>query len=220
MTKKTNVKSLLFFAVASLGVATVATAQDNASAQPMTTTSTSTLSERYGMLGTRYTGLDYGYTHLHATAPDNINGFAVRYNQPLEPGFDFGLGYDWARSGEYAGVRAHQEDLTANLTLFRDMNGMRPYIQPGVGYTRTKSGPGKEDSFLWFVGTGVEFQVMRPWTVTPYVQFEDATEYSGTTWSFGVKSDYRFTESWGVHADLKIDDDHNTGFAAGVNYHF
>lgn len=219
MTKKTTVKSLLFIAAASLGAATAATAQSASSPSP-TTTSTSTLSERYGMLGARYAGLDYGYTHIHDSGTDNLNGFALRYNQPLEPGFDFGLGYEWARSNDYAGIRAKQEEVTADLTLYTDMNGMRPYIQPGVGYTRTKAGPGKDDSFLWFVGTGVEFQLMRPWTITPYVQFADATEYSGTTWNFGVKSDYRFNQSWGVHVDLKTDDDRNSGFAAGVNYHF
>lgn len=218
MNKKTTIKSLLLIAAASLGAATVSSAQSASNETQARTTST--LSERYGMLGERYTGVDYGYTHLHDSVFDDLNGFALRYNQPLGPGIDFSLGYEWGRSDSVNGIRAKASEVTASATWFTDYNGMRPFIEPGVGWTWSKAGPGKSDSFLYFVGAGAEFQISPRWVVTPFAQFVDATDYSGSTWNFGAKTAYRLNESWGLNAEVVTDDDSNTGFKLGVNYHF
>lgn len=174
----------------------------------------------YGLLGERYTGVAYSYTHLDNSPLDNFNGFALRYNQPMNPGFDFGLGYEWARSNEVGGVHGRAQEFTASVTAFTDYNGMRAFIEPGVGWTWAKVGNARDDSFLYYVGTGVEIQVAAPVVVTPYVQFVDATEFSGNTWNFGVKSAWRLNRDWAITADLSIDDDSNTGYSLGVNYHF
>jgi hypothetical protein len=222
MTKKTTVKTLLIIAATTLGVATTALAQTAPGSMPTTTVTTDAppTAARYGLLGERYAGVDYGYTHIHNSYLDNLNGFDFRYNQPMEPGFDFSLGYDWARSNEYGNVRAREEQATASVTAFTDFKGMRAFIEPGVGWTWSKTGASASDSFLWFVGTGVEFQVMPRWVVTPYVRFDDATSHNRTSWNFGIKSAYRLTKSWGLNVDLTTDDDNNSGYTAGVNYHF
>lgn len=217
MNKKTTIKSLLLIAVASMSAATMSLAQD---ASDQATSKASTLSERYGQLGARYTGVDFGYTNLDNNVFDDLNGFALRYNQPLAAGLDFSLGYEWAKSDSVGGLRAKAEEATASVTWYTDYNGMRPFVEPGIGWTWTKVGSGKSDSFLYYVGTGVEFQATRRWVIAPYVQFVDATEYDGNTWNFGVKSAYRLTESWGVNVDVSRDDDSNTGLKLGVNYHF
>lgn len=218
MNKKTTIKSLLLIAAASLGAASMSLAQ-NASGDAQIST-TSTLSERYGQLGSRYTGVDYGYTNLDDSVFDDLDGFGLRYNQPLGPGIDFGLGYEWAESDRVGGLRAKASEATASVTWYSDYNGMRPFIEPGVGWSWSKVGNGKSDSFLYFVGAGAELQVSARWVITPYVQFVDATEYSGTAWNFGAKTAYRFNESWGLNVDVSADDDSNTGFKLGVNYHF
>lgn len=213
MTKKTNiVKNLIVFAAASLGAATIVSAQ--------TAGSGSVAAPRHSLLGDRYAGVDFVYTHVHDTPFDNVNGFALNYHQPMKPGFDFSLGYEWGRSNMAAGNRVKQQEFTASVITYADYNGMRPYIEPGVGWNWAKFGPAKADSFLYFVGAGVEFQVSNPWIVTPYAQFVDATDYSGTTWNFGVKSSYRLNAAWSAKLDLSIDDDRNTGLSVGINYHF
>lgn len=212
MTKKITIKSLLVIAAASLG-AIVGHAQTSADGSTR-------MQERYGQLGSRHLGVDYGYAHLDDTAFDDLNGFGLRYNQPVGAGIDFSLGYDWAESNLVAGSRAKAEEATASLTWYTEANGTRPFIEPGVGWTWAKVGRFKTDSFLYYIGAGVELQVARAWVITPYVRFADATEFDGNTWNFGVKSAYRLSESWGLNVELSADDDSNTGFKLGVNYHF
>lgn len=213
MTKKTKiVKNLILLAATSLGAATLATAQ--------TTGDEPAVEPRHSLLGERYAGVDFVYTHVHDTPFDNVNGFALNYHQPMKPGFDFSLGYEWGRSNMAAGNRVKQQEFTASLTAYSDYNGMRPFIEPGVGWNWAKFGPAKADSFFYFVGAGVEFQVSNPWVVTPYTQFVDATDYSGSTWNFGVKSSYRLNASWSAKLDVSVDDDRNTGLSVGLNYHF
>lgn len=201
-------------AVASLGLAVSATAQT------ATATETAPVTRGDSLLGQNYAGVAYNYSHIHDSALDNINGFSFRYNQALSTGFDFNAGYEWGRSNEVAGVRARQQEVTLGVTTFADYNGMRPFLEPGIGWAWAKVGGVKDDSFFYYIGTGVEFQVTSPMTLTPYVQFVDATEWSGNTWNFGVKSAYRLTRQWSATADFSIDDDRNTGVAVGLAYHF
>lgn len=203
---------MIVIAAASLGLAATAAAQTPAEAAPV--------NQGEGLLGQTYTELAYTYTHVHDSAFDNVNGFAFRYNQALSAGFDWNAGYAWGRSNEFAGVRARQEELTLGVTAFTDYKGTRPFIEPGVGWTRVKVGGVKDDSFFYYVGVGVEFQVAQPLVLTPYAQFVDATEWSGSTWNFGVKSAYRLTRQWSATADVSIDDDRNTGVSLGLAYKF
>ena len=212
MTKKNTVKTFIIAAAASCCLAATATAQS--------ATNSDSSGAGTGLLGGRYLEVTYDNTHVHDSLLDNMNGFGLRYNQPMESGFDFSVGYDWTRSNRVAGIRAKQQAISASVTSYFDSNGMRPFIEPGVGWTWAKTGAVKTDSFFYYVGAGVEFQVARPLVVTPYVQFVDATSYSGTTWNFGVKSTYRLNKDWGISADLSVDDDRNAGYSLGVNYHF
>lgn len=214
MNQKTTLKTIAGIAAVSLGLAV------SAMAQTATSTDTTPVSRGDSMLGQNYAGVAYDFTHVHDSALDNFNGFSFRYNQALSAGFDFTAGYAWGRSNEVAGVRAHQQEATLGVTIFSDYNGVRPYLEPGLGWAWAKVGGAKDDSFLYYVGAGVEFQVTQPWTVTPYVQFVDATEWAGNTWNFGVKSAYRLTRDWSATVDVSIDDDRNTGFALGAAYHF
>lgn len=219
MNKKTNLKVILSVAVATLGI--VGTLSAQTSSQDASDPAKASQGANYGLLGERYGGLDLSYTHLDGSAFDDINGFLFRYNQPLYAGLDFGLGYEWGRSDDVGNLRLKQQELTASVTAYTDYSGnLRPYVQPGIGWTWSKAGSAKSDSFLYFVGAGVEVQVAQSWVVSPYVQFVDATEYSGSNVNFGVKSAYRFNRNWGLQGDISIDDDQNTGLSVGVNYHF
>lgn len=218
MNKKINIRKYLIAAVASLAIAGALSAQGTT---PDPSGATNVQKVSYGLLGENYSGLDYSYTHLDSSPLDNINGFKFRYNQALHKGLDFGLGYEWGRSNEVGNLRLKQQELTANVTAYFDhTSNLRPYIQPGIGWTWSKIGSGKSDSFLYFVGVGAEIQVAQTWVVSPYVQFVDATSYSGHDVNFGVKSTYRINRDWSLQGEISINDSHDTGLSLGVNYHF
>ncbi|MFI5358406.1 MAG: hypothetical protein ACHQ4G_13830, partial [Opitutales bacterium] len=172
-------------AVSLLGVATVVHAQDAASGNSATASAGSQVEERYGVLGERFTALNYDFTHVNNPSSLQWNGGSFDYNQPLSPGLDVGFGYDWARSSAINGSRSQQQDLSASLTTFTDINGMRPFFTPGVGWSFLKSGAGKSDSLLVFGTVGVEFQLAHAFVLTPYVEFSDATRRNTRTWDFG-----------------------------------
>jgi len=217
MTKKIKIKLFMLSAIASLSVAGSALAQTSGSIK---SSAPKVTDPSYGLLGANYVGVDFSYVHVKDSVLDNVNGFSWRYNQVMKQGFDYSLGFGYGRSNEVASWRATQKGVTASVTAYSDHNGIRPYIEPGVGWAWAKAGLISDDSFLYFVGTGVEFQVAKPLVVTPYVEFVDLTSFSGSSWNFGVKSAYRLNKNWGLHVDVSVDDDRNAGYSLGVNYHF
>ena len=100
-------------------------------------------------------------------------------------------------------------------------NWGKPYVEAGAGYAWVKYAGTKDNSFIWHVATGVEFQVKPRATVTPYVRYEDAPDLAGgDTWNFGVKGSYWIDSSWAVTAGIERDDEQNTAFTIGTNFRF
>ena len=78
-----------------------------------------------------------------------------------------------------------------------------------------------ENSVLWEVAAGAEFQVTSRATVTPYVQYVDAPDLAAEgTWNFGVKGSYWIDRSWAVMAGFERDDEQNSAFTVGTNFRF
>jgi len=169
-----------------------------------------------GLLGQVYGELTYSYLDLDG-ASGHADDYHFALNQPLSFGLDGFLSYDFV---DYSA--GHQNIVMAGLRPFSTrFNWGKPYVEAGAGFAWV-SGPGGDDnSFVWEVTTGVEFQVNSRTTVTPYVQYLDAPDLPGDgTFSFGAKGNYWVNSQWAVTGGVELDDDQNVGFTVGTNFRF
>jgi hypothetical protein len=111
MKQKTNHKTLILAAAVSLGLVSVASAQSASVAVP----NPADTPPGGGLLGSRYTQVEYNYVDFNGGSPSVARGFGVSYNQPLHENFDLNLNYDWARA-KWAGVRLAEQDLEIGTT--------------------------------------------------------------------------------------------------------
>ena len=87
----------------------------------------------------------------------------------------------------------------------------------GAGYAWTSG----DNSFVWEVAVGTEFQVKPKTTVTPYVQYTDAPDLAGDgTWTFGAKGNYWVNSQWSVTAGVELSDEKDVRFTVGTNFRF
>jgi len=165
-----------------------------------------------GLLGQSYGTLTYSYIDL-----DGVSGHADDYQfaltQPLSFGLDGFLSYDFVDHSF-----GNQHVVMAGLRPFSTrFNWGKPFAEASAGFAWTSG----DDSFVWEIGTGVEFQVTPKLTLTPYIQYADAPDLEGDgTVNFGAKGNYWVTPQWAVTASVEIDDDENTGFTVGTNFRF
>jgi hypothetical protein len=146
----------------------------------------------------------------------------MEYNQPLNTGFDLNLGLGDAWSSRLAGTRTHQKDLDASAIAFLpDLSWGRPFIGVGAGWVWTKTAGTRDNSFLWSLDTGVEFQVTRELSLTPLVSFTDTTSiHRENKVAYGVKANYWLTSQWAVSGAVMRDNMVNTTYSVGMNYRF
>jgi hypothetical protein len=216
MTQKNTIRTLLLAITAVLGLAAAAHAQTAGAGIPAPAPDTGK-----GLLGQTYVNLGYGYMDLHNTSV-NLQALRFEYNQPLNTGFDLNLGYTNAWSSRFSGTRNTQQSFDANAVAF--MPGLpwgRPYLGVGAGWIWTKSSGVKDNSFLYQLETGVEFQATAELSITPFVKYLDATSLDvSNKWSYGVKGNYWVTNQWGLSASLARDNKVNTTYAVGMNFRF
>jgi opacity protein-like surface antigen len=217
MKQKTKLGLTLLAGALALGLAAPAFAQD------ATTGPGSTDGHSWGLLGSSYTGAALTYDHVSSSSPSEWRGFAVDYNQPLAAGFDFNLNYNWQRADNYL-VRLTQQDLLGGVTAFAPLSWGKPYAQALAGWEWQDGAGHQDNSFVYVLGAGVEFQATSAWVVTPYVNFERATSFDRSEINPGVKTAYRFTRQWSVTASLEYEAVHHAkdgvGYTIGVNYHY
>ncbi|HWA08648.1 MAG TPA: hypothetical protein VG838_04190 [Opitutaceae bacterium] len=226
MKQNINVRSKLpLLIVLLLGLATAVRAQTTpapaASPTPVTTTSDATMdTANHGLLGEHYYSLDYGYIH-HVDGPPNVlhrYGFAA--NNPLQPGFDVGLKYDYL-NGSAFGRSAHAQEASIPLTAYLLQGWGRPFLEGDAGWLWQHGGAGGHtDSFAYLLGTGVELQLQRRIVLTPFVDYQEAPHIGNHGWNYGAKGTFRFTREWGASLAAQIDDDHNLEYTGGLNFHF
>jgi len=222
MKQNINLKSYIFAAALSLGVGSIASAQQTATTAPAATTDSTASS---GLLGARYFGAGYDYIAIN-NSTSNVNhaqGFELAYNQPVTANLDLGADYNWARA-RYAGARLTQETADLNAAAYTKLDWGKPFAAASVGWAWARSGGVHDDSFLYKLGVGVEFPVAQAFAVSPYVNFARATGFNTSEVEFGVKAEYKVTKEIGVFGRVQYDavrhDDNQTEFAAGLNYHF
>lgn len=213
-------KYFILAAAASLGLALSAAAQSTNIAVPTPTPVVS----GPGLLGSGYTSVAFRYTDLDNGPPSSMRGMDVEFNQPLQAGYDFKLGYDWSRAS--AGpIRLTYQDLNAGVVAYSNLEWGRPFVQALAGWEwRRGGGSSTNNSFAYTLGTGVEFQVAPAIVLTPYLNFVRATGITRSELDYGVKATYRVNRQWGVSVGWEYDSVYHAKDAQvvslGVNYHF
>lgn len=210
---KTKPTILCLLTVASLGLAAPAFAGGDDPGVPAPVVRPVTQS----LLGQEYASLTYRYLDLDGAA-GHADNYRFDFNEPLKLGLDGLLGFDWTDASDAnrafsltTGLRAYSENFAWG----------KPYAEGGVGYTWAKTAGVKDDSFLWRLEAGAEFQAAPAVTVTPFVRYEDAPSLSRSgRWDFGVRASYWVDRQWAVTVGLDRDDDQNTGFMVGTNFRF
>ncbi len=218
MKQNTKIKSFIFAAAISLGAAASASAQTANVAVPNPAEA-----ESPGLLGSRYTEALYNYIDLTGPGPKDANGFALAFNEPLKAGFDVRLGYDWARAS-YAGSHYTQQDAMVGGVAYTNLGWGRPFASADAGWLWARGGGFSDDSFVYKLGVGVEFQATPSFTVTPFVDFFRATGINSSEFDLGVKAAYRVTKDWSIIGRAQYDairhDKDSAEYAIGVAYHF
>ena len=208
MTKKITIRTLILAVVAVFGFAASSSAQSTGAGQ--------------GLLGQSYVGLDCGYTDLHRSSIADLQGLNFQYNQPLNTGFDLNIGLSNSWSSQFLGTRECQKTVDASTIAFiPDLTWGRPFIGVGAGWTWTKMSGDRDNSFLYKIDTGVEFQVTKALSVTPVVSFTDTTSFhTDNRWAYGVKANYWITSQWGLTAGVMRDNMVNTTYSVGTTLRF
>lgn len=218
MKQNLTLKSLVLAATCALGLAASVQADDSVIAADQPAPVTANLS----LLGLTHGTLTYSRINLDDTTVD-ADRYAFEINQALADGFDARFGYDYLRTGDFAGAHVSQHTLVAGLRAFStSYNWGRPYVEAGIGHVWSRFGGARDNSLLWQVGAGAEFQVASRATVTPYVKYVDLPDFDGSegTWNFGVKGSYWIDQRWAVTAGIERDDEQNTAFTVGTNFRY
>lgn len=216
MNKSPTVKSFALATVLALGLGATARADES-----LVDEKPAPITANLSLLGQTYATLSYSYINLDDTSVHG-DGYTFEVNQPLSFGLDGILSYDYAQTGVVAGSRVKMHVLGGALRAFStSYNWGKPFVEAGAGYAWTRYAGTKDNSFIWHAAVGVEFQVAQRATVTPSIRYEDAPDLAGGgTWNFGVKGSYWIDSSWAVMAGIERDDEQNTAFTVGTNFHF
>ena len=206
-------KNFLITATAALGLATLVRADvPLENKEPLQ----STTAVGQGLLGQQYANLTYTYIDLSGTSA-HADDYTFAFNQPLNTGLDGIFSYDYTRANSLS-----QHNLMAGLRAFSDHYAWgKPYVEASAGYAQERVAGVRDDSFVWGVGVGAEFQVAPAFTVTPSVGYKKAPDLAGSgTWTYGVKANYWIDSQWSVTAGISRDDNSNNMFTVGTNFRF
>ena len=210
ITQKINLKTLVLVAAASLGLVTAATAQSMPAAA----------NAGGGLLGQNYSGVGFGYVHFDQGIPKIGHDYTFLFNQSLTDGLDLGVSYDYLRASAL-GVNGTQSTIGLNATGYLKQDWGKPFVQAGAGWLWQRAGSVRENSFVYVIGTGIEFPVGTAFSVAPFVNYRAAKDIGGAReWNYGVKNTYRLSKDWSTSLTVSINDDKDMTYAIGVNYHF
>lgn len=219
MKQNITVKSYILAAAAAFGLVASASAQ-SANVAPSNPAETSSVA---GLLGARYAQVDATYYDLTGGNPGVARGLAFTYNQPFNSYVDFGGTYSIAQA-QVSGAHVDQEELDLGATAYSTMSWGKPFAMADVGWVWAHSHAASDDSFVYKLGTGVEFQAMPNLTVAPFVTFVRATSFNQSEFDGGVKAAYRFTRDWSATARVQYDwirhDKDTVEYSLGANYRF
>ncbi len=203
------IKSFLL-AVAAFSLAGAARAADAMSSASVPPSGT------MGLLGQTYAGLSYSYLDLNHS-PDHTDDYRFDYNQPLNAGLDGVLSYDFMQTGA-----VKQQAVAGALRAFSSAYTWgKPYVEAGAGYTWERGGGGKDNSVLWEIAVGTEFQLAPAFTLTPFVKYQGTPDLAQRdVWNYGVKANYWVDSQWALTAGLDRDNHQAMRYLVGTNFRF
>ena len=229
MKQKINIRSNLaaFMALAALGLVPAVRAQNSpapapgmpAAVEPGATVSNSSETADLGLIGQKYYGLEFGYTHHVDGVPNVLHRYGFAANNPLVPGYDVGLKYDWTEGGTMS-LHLRQQELSVPLTAYYYHGRVRPFIEGEAGWVWQQAAGGSNNSFAYLLGAGLELQVNPLLVVTPTVAYQDFPHLYDRVWKYGAKATYRFRREWSGSFGLKLDEHQNLEYAVGLNWYF
>jgi hypothetical protein len=153
-----------------------------------------------GLLGHRYTELNFGLENLEHVS-DHGYSVGAAANNPLIPGvLDAGASYSysWIR-GPFKG---HANTIGSYATAYTPFRGVKPFAGVGLGYQWTSFSAGSgDDHGLWGLTTGVEIPAARGLTITPRINYADDFEGSRNSvevWTYQVEANYWVNEKSAV----------------------
>jgi opacity protein-like surface antigen len=220
MTANISLKTLILVAAAAAGLATSAAAQAANVAPPNPTASAAK-----GLLGQTYGGVTFDYLSLKDGPPGVARGYSLTLNQAMNDGFDGTINYQLTRA-EAFGRHVTRNRLDLDLTAFSlgATSAGKPFITAGAGWEWDRGAARSENSFLYLVGAGLEYQVAPGATVTPYVNFARATSANRNETGYGVKAAYQIDRRWSTFAKVQYNDitrePNHLRYSVGVNWHF
>jgi len=172
-----------------------------------------------GLLGESYAGLTYDWIKLDSL-PVDASGFTFEANHPLKEDFDLNFQYSYWRTESIAGFRATVQFGGLGVRFHSAKGSARPYFGAAAGWANAKAGTFSDSAFAWQAEAGVEFQAGDNFTITPTVNYQDASDIFDGTTNYGVKANYWFNDKFGLRAGIMADDDSNVTYSIGFNVHF
>jgi hypothetical protein len=218
MNKKITIKTSLLAAGLILGLAAPGVAQTTGGSS-----SAPAADLGKGLLGQSYASFGFSYTDAHKK-PFDLQGLDFQYNQPLNTGFDFNLALADEWSTRFAGTRNHEESAFANAIAFMpDLSWGRPFVGVGAGWIWEKHANVKDDSIAGDLTAGVEFQVTKELSLTPFGTYVATTSSQinlDNRWVYGVKANYWITRQWALNAQVSRDNQVDTTCSIGTTWRF
>jgi hypothetical protein len=188
----------------------------------------------YGQLGDSYFEFDAGY-QSNASSPGALHDYGIVSNTNLEKGNDWGIdgnfNYDYLTGGAY-GFHDYRNEPQFGVTTYLSQFWGRPFVNGDFGWAWERDGGESHNSYAYTGMAGIEFQVLKPFVLTPFVEYQaepnmhidspSAGDLPNHLWDTGVKGTYRLTQQ--LSASLGVDLDQykasDWGYKAGVAFHF
>jgi hypothetical protein len=228
--KKTKIETTIRMAILAAAVSARAWAQPAAGAP------TAPLDQQpsYGLLGDTYFEFDAGY-QSNASAHGVLHDYGITSNANIEKGTGWGIdgnfNYDYLTGSAY-GFHDYRNTPEFGVTTYLAESWGRPFVNGNFGWAWERDGGQSQNSYAYAGVAGVEFQVLKAFVLTPFIEYQAEpnihinSAYPGDLpnhlWDTGLKGTYRFTQQ--LSASLTVDvDQHKAsdlGYKLGVAYHF
>lgn len=173
-----------------------------------------------GLLGTKFSGVEFGYTHHVESAPDELQRFGLTSQAPMPEmtNLDGAFRYDYTRGT--GGLKTQRHRVSAALVRYFVRGAAKPFIDGEIGWAWRKIGAIKEDSFFYRATLGAEIGLNPNMAVTPFFSYQEASNLSERAWSYGAKLAYRMDRNWVPTIGLQVDEKHNIEFSLAARYRY
>ena len=218
MNEKITIRILLLAAGLTMGLAAPGVAQttDGSNSAPAADLGK-------GLLGQSYASLGYSYLDAYRK-PFDLQGLNFQYNQPLHTGIDFKLALGDYWSTRYSGTRTQEQSAFAGVIAFMpDLSWGRPFIGAGGGWIWMKQAGARDSTIAGGLSAGVEFQVTRELSITPFCTYTATTSLHidpDNRWEYGVKANYWVTHHWALNAQISRDNKVDMIYSIGTTWKF